>query len=186
MIRQKKQGIFSDLIDKYIIRYFNKTTIKIYIYLKELYEEFESKKYNLEKQFFELYNKNETQTKISQLFSLFKEINKNIYLEIFFESLSSKLMQFFHRIYMKRIFLNLINNEKIIPLSIINEQNYIFKSLVSNIIKNILGLKILNNNNNDNKVEEEEEKMEYFYILFDYYLFFEETFLIKNDSIKKK
>ena len=188
---KKNEGIFSDLIDTYIFICFNKTIIKIYIYLKELYEEFQNKNYNWEKQFFELYNINEAQTKICQLFSLFKEVNNNLYLEIFFESLSSKLMLFFHRIYMKRIFLNLINNEKIIPLSIINEQNYISKSLVSNIIKNIIGYKILNNNNNkieekEKEKEEEEEKMKYFYILLDFYLFFEETFLIKNDSFKKK
>ena len=59
---------------------------------------------------------------------------------------------------MKRIFLNLINNEKIIPLSIINKQNYISKSLVSNLIKNIIGYKILNNNNKIEEKEEEEEK----------------------------
>ena len=92
---------------------------------------------------------------------------------------------------MKIIYINIISNKNITSFSIINEQYYIGKSLISNIIRKMVNVDEKYNKievkikEEDIKEQKKEEKLFYFGLLLDYFIFFEETFLFIYNPSKK-
>ena len=115
-------------ISEEVIDYFNINIIKIYLDLKKLYDKF--KTYNTFDE--KLLNEFENDEDIKDFDKLYVNIKTNlfkkakeylIFSKVFFRNLDTKILHFFIRIYMARIFISIKNNEKV-NMSIIDEKYY--------------------------------------------------------------
>ena len=185
-------------IEESVIDYFNINIIRIYLDLKKLYNKF--KRYNtFDEKFLEEFENEQDIKDFDKLYAnirtnLFKKAKEYlIFSKVFFRNLDTKILHFFIRIYMARIFISIKNNEKA-NMSIIDEKNYLIREILLNIIKNIIYQKKLysdlkNEKSGDISKEEKIKKYEdifigYFDILIDF-IFFQSAFILDEQNINE-
>ena len=180
ILKEFDKRIFED-----ILHYtFNKDAIRIYIDLYKFYNKF--KGYNLlEEEFINEFEKEENLKYFDNIYrnikiNLFKKTGgTELFSEMFFINIDIKIIHFFVRIYMIRIFINFKNNEKKNFLSIINPNDHLNRILILKAIDEITFKKFCYNRLGDNELDEKKKFENHFFSFFEMLIdliFFESSF----------
>ena len=177
--------LFEKGINEDILYYtFNKDAIRIYMDLYKFYNKF--KEYNvLEDTFINEFEKEENLKSFDNIYrnmkiNLFKKTGgTELFSEMFFINIDIKIIHFFIRVYMIRIFINLKNNEKRNFFSIINQKDHLNRILILKTIDEILCKKFIYDRLEDNDLDEKKNYENNFFSFFEMMLdliFFESIF----------